>query len=57
MSPETSSLDPQMLPKVPKERSRYKAELQRAKLPTLLREYPPEQAAESGSLLGEAHRE
>jgi len=57
MSAETSSLDPQMLPKIPKKRSRCEAQLQRAKLPTILREHPPEQAAESGSLLGEAHGE
>lgn len=55
MSAETSSLDPQMLPKISKERSRREAQLQRAELPTILREHPPEQAAESGSLLGAAH--
>jgi len=57
MSAEASNLNPQMLPTIPKKRSRCEAQLQRAKLPTILREHPPEQAAESGSLLGEAHGE
>ena len=53
MSAEAQGSRPQMLPQVSEERRRFEAKFKRAQLSALLRQYPTQQAPESGRLFGE----